>query len=205
MGPVTVNGRTVHWVQELRGTETQREAFYDENWNLLGETPEGVEALGADEGDILLRLPDGRYRWASREEPLDLPDYCRREDCFIYPIDGILQVTLGDIYGGYTLAILSREGEEIIGPEMYGEIYVLKGAALGQPHYLGIPPYGSGVTQCRVHDGEGKVLFTFENDRELRQIWYSRWNIITTLGRETLVYSPEGELLLQYTLFETEG
>ena len=205
IGPVTVNGKTLHWVQESRGAVTEREAFYDEDWNLLGELSEGMEAFDDSGRDLLLRLPDGGWRWAEEGNPLDPPDYCRREDCVIYPTDGLLKVILGDPYESYTIAILSQDGTEIIPPEMYGEIELLKGEETGRSRFLGIPPWGSGATQCRVHDEEGKVVFSFENDPEHRQIWYYPQMLVVPTDRETLVYNLEGEVLLRYTLFEEEA
>ena len=196
VGPYTVGGRTVHWVQEVRKSAVQREAFYDEAWNLLGEMPEGVEAVEADGGDLLLRLPGGQYQWASQEKPLSLPDYCERAES-VYVRDGILEVYMGGPDQIQTVALLRRDGTELIPPEIYGEIYTLKGAEIGRPYYLGIPPYGTTETQCRVHDEEGAVLFTFENDWESRPVWYYKQIAATVTGRETFVYSLEGDLLLQ--------
>ena len=205
IGPVTVNGKTLHWVQENRGGVTEREAVYDENWNLLGELPEGVEAFYNGGRDPLLHMPDGSWRWAEEGKPLDPPDYCRREDCVIYPTDGLLKVILGDPYESYTIAILSQDGTEIIPPEMYGEIELLKGEETGRSRFLGIPPWGSGATQCRVHDEEGKVVFSFESDPEYRQIWCHPQMLVVPAEQETLVYNLEGEVLLRYTLFEEEA
>ena len=202
-GDFTFGGRTVRWVQERWGGRTLRDAFYDENWNLLGETPEGMEALGVDQGDLLLRLPDGQYRWASQEEPLDLPEDYLGEACSVYPVDGVLMVNRGvdTAVTTYSTAIFSRDGQELIPPGMCIDSIVFDS---GESRFLGTPRWGSPENRCCLYDRAGRVLLTFENDWIYKNVLCYPSMVVTTVGRETLVYSMEGEPLLRYTLFEGE-